>query len=235
MIVGIKDVFKSYDRIPAVNGVTMNIEKAELVVILGPSGCGKTTLLRMIAGFIEPDKGSITIDGLVVSKDGKSFVEPEHRKIGMIFQDLTLWPHMSVYGNLEFGLRAKKIAKNERKVRIIKILKKLQIIQFQSSYPDELSGGQQQRVALARALVMRPKVLLMDEPLSHLDHDLNLMLRKEIIRLHKELETTMLFVTHDRDEAYALATRIIVMEQGRVKIEGSAPEVSKYFNSFTVQ
>ncbi|MBI4377469.1 MAG: ATP-binding cassette domain-containing protein, partial [Nitrospinae bacterium] len=158
MMMRIENVFKMYDKIPAISDVSINIEKGERVVILGPSGCGKTTLLRMIAGFIVPDKGSISIDGQIVAKDGKSLVEPEDRKIGMVFQDIVLWPHMSIYGNLEFGLKAKKIPKNERKRRIEEILEKLQMAQYKNSFPNNLSGGQQQRVALARALVMQPKI-----------------------------------------------------------------------------
>jgi len=227
MIVEIENVSKTYDKIPAINGVCLDIDKGERVAILGPSGCGKTTLLRMIAGFVVPDKGSITIDGLVVAKDGKSLVEPEDRKIGMVFQDLALWPHMSVYGNLEFGLKAKKIPKNERNERIDEILKKVQMTQFKDTPPGELSGGQQQRVALARALVMQPKILLMDEPLSNLDLDLNLLLRKEILRLQGELGITMLYVTHDRDEAFSLAMRVILMGHGKIQKIGNVDEASK--------
>jgi len=221
MIMKIENVFKTYDKITAISDVSINIEKGERVVILGPSGCGKTTLLRMIAGFIVPDKGSISIDGQIVTKDGKSLVEPEDRKIGMVFQDIVLWPHMSIYGNLEFGLKAKKIPKNERKRRIEEILEKLQMAQYKNSFPNNLSGGQQQRVALARALVMQPKMLLMDEPLSNLDLDLNLLLRKEILTLQKDLAITMLYITHDRDEAFSLATRIVIMEHGEIKKENA--------------
>lgn len=235
MIVKIENLFKTYDKIPAISSVSLDIEKGERVVILGPSGCGKTTLLRMIAGFVVPDKGSISIDGLAVARDGKSLVEPENRKIGMVFQDLALWPHMSVCGNLEFGLKAKKIPKQERNKRIDEILEKVQMTQFKHNSPSELSGGQQQRVALARALVMQPKILLMDEPLSNLDLDLNLLLRKEIIRLQGEFGITMLYVTHDRDEAFSLATRVIIMEHGRVRKIGSVREASEYMSNLSKQ
>ena len=183
MLVEIDNVFKSFGGIPAVNGVSLNTEKGERVVILGPSGCGKTTLLRMIAGFIHPDKGRLTTDGLTVAKNGKCLVEPEDRQVGMVFQDLALWPHMNVYGNLEFGLKAKKTPKLEREKRIDAILEMIQMPQSKNAFPGDLSGGQQQRVALARALVMQPKILLMDEPLSNLDIDLNLFFRKDISEL----------------------------------------------------
>lgn len=227
-VVEIDNVFKSFDKIPAVNGVSLNIEKGERVVILGPSGCGKTTLLRMIAGFISPDKGRLTIDGLTVANNGKCLIEPEDRQVGMVFQDLALWPHMNVYRNLEFGLKAKKIPKIERNKRIVAMLEKVQMAQFKDSFPGDLSGGQQQRIALARALVMQPKILLMDEPLSNLDIDLNLLLRKEVLRLQSEFAITMLYVTHDRDEAFSLATRIVIMGGGKIQKIGTVSDVSGY-------
>jgi len=229
MIVETKNVFKSFDTILAINNVSLDIEKGERLVILGPSGCGKTTLLRMIAGFVVPDKGSISIDGLLVAKDRKSVIEPENRQVGMVFQDLALWPHMSVYKNLEFGLTAKKIPRHERNDRIGQTLEKVQMSEFRNSFPGNLSGGQQQRVALARAIVMRPKILLMDEPLSNLDYDLNALLRKEILKLQKETGITMLYVTHDRNEAFSLATRIIVMNHGEIQKIGSVTEITTFF------
>ena len=233
MIVEIDNVFKSYGKAVAVNGVSLNIEKGERVVILGPSGCGKTTILRMVAGFIHPDKGRIAIDGFAVANNGKCLVEPENRQVGMVFQDLALWPHMNVYENLVFGLKAKKVSKKERRGRIDGILEKVQMTLFGNAYPGDLSGGQQQRIALARALVMQPKILLMDEPLSSLDIDLNLLLRREIVRLQEEFGITMLYVTHDRDEAFSLATRIVVMGRGRIKKTGTVNEISEYFTELS--
>jgi len=229
MIVEIKNIFKSFDTIPAIKNVSLEIKAGERVVILGPSGCGKTSLLRMIAGFVVPDQGSISIDGTLVANDGKSVVEPENRQIGMVFQDLALWPHMTVYKNLEFGLTAKKVSKRERNDRINQILDKVQMSEFKNSFPGNLSGGQQQRVALARAIVMRPKILLMDEPLSNLDFDLNFLLRKEILKLQEETGITLLYVTHDRDEAFSLATRIIVMKHGQIQKIGSVREIAGFF------
>lgn len=233
MIVKIENVSKIYDEVPVVTDVSLEIGEGERVVILGPSGCGKTTLLRMIAGFVVPDKGSISIDGLVVAKDGKNYAEPEDRKIGMVFQDLALWPHMNVYQNLAFGLKAKKIPKDERDERIEKILEKVQMTEYKHTFPASLSGGQQQRIALARTLVMQPKILLMDEPLSNLDLDLNIRLRKEILRLQEDLGITLLYVTHDRDEAFSLATRIVVMEHGRIRKTGNVEEISLYLSGLS--
>lgn len=230
MLVQIENVFKAYDKAAVVKGISLAIDNGERVVILGPSGCGKTTLLRMLAGFVVPDRGKIIINGIVAAKDGKTLVEPENREIGMVFQDLALWPHMSVHGNLEFGLKAKKVPRNERKRLIEEMLVKVQMAPYMNSSPKDLSGGQQQRVALARALVMKPKILLMDEPLSNLDLDLNLLLRKEILRLQEDTGITMLYVTHDRDEAFSLATRIVVMERGEVKKAGSVEEISRFLS-----
>jgi ABC-type Fe3+/spermidine/putrescine transport system ATPase subunit len=226
MIVKIDNVYKSYNKNLVIKGISIDIEKGERVVILGASGCGKTTLLRMIAGFIHPDNGKLIIDDQIVAKDGKCIIEPENRHVGMVFQDLALWPHLSSYKNLEFGLKAKKIPKMERKNRIDEILERTQMAEFKNAYPGELSGGQQQRIALVRALVMRPTILLMDEPLSSLDTNLRLTLRKEIIKLQEEFAITLIYVTHDREEAFSLATRIVVMEDGIIQKTGTVRDIS---------
>ena len=233
MIVEIDNVSKSYNKTSVIHSISLTIDKGERVVILGPSGCGKTTLLRMVAGFIHPDKGRIAIDGFTVANNGKCLIEPENRQVGMVFQDLALWPHMNVFENLAFGLKAKKVPKIERGKRIGAILEKVQMFHFKNTFPGDLSGGQQQRIALARALVMQPKILLMDEPLSNLDIDLNLLLRKEILRLQEELSITMLYVTHDRDEAFSLATRIVVMGGGRIQKTGTVNEISEYLSKLS--
>jgi len=228
MIVKIENVSKSYNKTPVIKAISLNIEKGERIVILGPSGCGKTTLLRMIAGFIHPDKGKLIIDGQTVADNGKCIIDPESRQVGMVFQDLALWPHMTSYKNIEFGLKAKKVPKAEIRRRIDAIFEKVQMVQFRNAYPGELSGGQQQRIALARALVTRPKILLMDEPLSSLDTDLRQVLRREILRLQEELAITMIYVTHDREEAFSLATRIVVMEDGKIKQMGTVSRIKEW-------
>ena len=230
MIVKVENVSKVYNKIPVIREMSIDIEKGERVVILGPSGCGKTTLLRLIAGFIHPDKGKIAIDGKAVSDNGKCIIEPEGRQVGMVFQDLALWPHMSSYKNIEFGLKAKRVSKAEIRERIDAILEKVQMVEFRNAYPGELSGGQQQRIALARALVTRPKILLMDEPLSSLDTDLRHVLMKEILRLQEELAITMIYVTHDREEAFSLATRIVVMTEGKIQKIGTVSQIKEYLS-----
>ena len=230
MIVKVENVSKVYNKIPVIREMSIDIEKGERVVILGPSGCGKTTLLRLIAGFIHPDKGKIAIDGKAVSDNGKCIIEPEGRQVGMVFQDLALWPHMSSYKNIEFGLKAKRVSKAEIRERIDAILEKVQMVEFRNTYPGELSGGQQQRIALARALVTRPKILLMDEPLSSLDADLRHVLMKEILRLQEELAITMIYVTHDREEAFSLATKIVVMTEGKIQKIGTVSQIKEYLS-----
>lgn len=222
-------VFKSYNGQPVVGDFSLGIEKGERIAILGPSGCGKSTVLRLLAGFVPPELGSIRIDGEVVAADGRIVKEPEERNLGMVFQDLALWPHLTVKGNLEFGLKARGVASKERERRILELLRLVEMENYIHSRPAELSGGQQQRVALARALVLRPKALLMDEPLSSLDLELNLHLRREILRLQQEIGFTLLYVTHDREEAFEIGTRVVVMSRGNIQREGTVPEIMEYF------
>jgi iron(III) transport system ATP-binding protein len=171
------------------------------------------------------------INDNVVASDGRVIKEPEFRNLGMVFQDLALWPHLTVKGNLEFGLKAKGIPAGERNKRIEDTLKLMQMEKYIHAKPAELSGGQQQRIALARALVLHPEALLMDEPLSNLDLELNIQLRNEIIKLHQQIGFTLIYVTHDREEAYEIATRIVVMEDGRIRLIGSANDIRDYFVS----
>ncbi len=196
--------------------VSLNIPHGTRLVLLGPSGCGKTTLLRLIAGFNAPDTGSIFINNTVVSQNGRVVVPPERRNIGFVFQDLALWPHMSVYGNLEFGLRVRGVSKSHRRKRILKMLEMTDLAGMERRRPYELSGGQQQRVALARALVTDPELVLMDEPLSSLDWDLRRRIAAEICKLQKDLGFTMIYVTHDKEETNQLATQVVIMKAGTV-------------------
>lgn len=216
-LIEFQSVSKFYNGRPAVLDFSLAIEQGERIVILGPSGCGKTTVLRLLAGFLTPDSGSIRIGADVVARDGRNLREPEERGLGMVFQDLALWPHLSVKGNLEFGLRAKRIPARERNERVREMLRLVEMEEYLDAKPGELSGGQQQRVALARALVLEPKALLMDEPLSNLDQDLNQRLRKEILHLHQALGFTLVYVTHDREESSDLGMRVVFMKCGRIE------------------
>ncbi|HEX9022263.1 MAG TPA: ABC transporter ATP-binding protein [Geobacteraceae bacterium] len=221
----VKSVTKSYGGQQVLHDFSLEVESGERIVVLGPSGCGKTTVLRLLAGFMAPDSGSIAIEGELVAADGKTIKGPEARNIGVVFQDLALWPHLSVQGNLEFGLKARRIAKDRREHLIAEMLALVRMEEYLHAKPGELSGGQQQRVALARALVLHPKALLMDEPLSSLDPDLNRHIRKEILRLHETLGFTLIYVTHDREEALDIGTRVLVMEKGRIVRSGPAEEI----------
>jgi len=229
-MVDIDSVSKLYNGGKALDNISLEIYEGERIVILGPSGCGKTTILRLIAGFIAADTGSISIAGEMVSRNGRIIKPPEQRNLGMVFQDLALWPHLSVKGNIEFGLKARGLPKIERERRVRETLHLAGMAGYADRKPAELSGGQQQRVALARALVLEPRVLLMDEPLSSLDLELNVRLRKEILRLQEKLGFTLLYVTHDRDEAFGMATRVVIMSKGRVEYEGTVDDAQKYFN-----
>ncbi len=228
-IVDMNSVSKFYKGGKALDNFSLEINAGERLVILGPSGCGKTTILRLIAGFIAPDTGSISIAGEPVARDGRIIKPPEQRKLGMVFQDLALWPHLSVKGNIEFGLKAKGLPKTERKRLIREALELVGLAAYMDRKPAELSGGQQQRVALARALVLEPRVLLMDEPLSSLDLELNIRLRKELLRLQEKLGFTVVYVTHDRDEAFDIATRVVIINKGRTEYEGTVEKIQKHF------
>lgn len=222
-------VFKSYNSRSVIDDFSLQIGSGDRLVILGPSGCGKTTVLRLLAGFIGPDAGRIVIGDETVAEDGKIIREPEERNLGMVFQDLALWPHLSVKGNLEFGLKARGITTKERERRIREVLRLIQMEGSAGANVTELSGGEQQRIALGRALILNPKVLLMDEPLSSLDFELNLQLRKEILRLQAQFSFTLVYVTHNLEEAFDLASRIVVMKQGRIDQVGTPGEISKRF------
>jgi len=224
-------VCKAYNGSTVLDHLSLQIGAAERLVILGPSGCGKTTLLRLVAGFIAADSGSISIAGELVCRDGQLVKPPQQRGLGMVFQDHALWPHFSVRGNVEFGLKAHGVARVQRRRRVAAVLDRVGMAAYAARRPAELSGGQQQRVALARALVLEPQLLLMDEPLSSLDVDLNARLRGEILRLQQQLGFTLLYVTHNRDEAFAIASRMVVMSQGRIDFAGTTAQTRAYLES----
>lgn len=220
-----KNVRASYRGKSAVQDFSLCLNPGERWVLLGPSGCGKTTVLRLAAGFLAPDRGAIVLDDKTAAIDGRLILEPEQRGFGMVFQDFALWPHLSVHDHLAFGLRARGVAKAERERRIAETLRLVRLDSKVSARPGELSGGQQQRVALARALVTEPKLLLMDEPLSSLDFELGLELRREILALQEQLGFTLLYVTHNLDEAFAMAQRVVMMREGAIVRVGSTAEI----------
>jgi iron(III) transport system ATP-binding protein len=211
-----RSVSKIYQGHRAIDALLFTIKAGERVVLFGPSGCGKSTILLLIAGLLAPDAGEICINGRVVSTARRIIVAPQARGIGMVFQDLALWPHMSAAENIAFGLRAQRVPAEERKRRTRNIANLVELGDHLNVKPGELSGGEQQRVALARALAMEPCILLMDEPLSALDEALNRKLRSEILRLHDELGFTLVYVTHSRDEARELGTRVVHLSGGRI-------------------
>ncbi len=215
--VEIRHLCKSYDNNLVVNDFNLKIEDGEFITFLGPSGCGKTTNLRMIAGFIKPSSGEIRIGKQVVSSvEENIFIPPENRQLGMVFQSYAIWPHMDVFNNIAYPLKIRKWDKKEIEKRVMEILGLVKMEELVHRYPHELSGGQQQRVALARALVIKPEVLLLDEPLSNLDAKLREEMRIELKELQRETGVTIIFVTHDQVEAMVLSDRIVVMEKGIV-------------------
>ena len=209
-------VSKSFGERVAINQLSLHIEKSERLVLFGPSGCGKTTVLRLLAGLEIPEQGSIRIDGRVVASSGKNLVPPSKRDLGMVFQDLALWPHMTVQQNLMFGLNARRVQKREADARVREMLQRVGLEHRNNAKPHELSGGEQQRVALARALVSRPSILLMDEPLSSLDDERKRTIASDLLGLQSQLGFTLIYVTHDRDETGLLASRVCQMRDGRV-------------------
>lgn len=211
MRIDIDNVTKRFGALAAVSQVTLSIQEGELFTLLGPSGCGKSTLLRLIAGFYNPEEGEIRFDGQRMNE-----VPPSERGIGMVFQNFALWPHMTAFENIAYGLKLRKIGRAEIADRVGGVLEKVKLAGLGDRYPGQLSGGQQQRIALARALVLNPKILLLDEPLSNLDAKIRVRVRQEIRKLQKELGITTIYVTHDQEEALTLSDRIAVINQGKV-------------------
>ncbi|MDQ2758848.1 MAG: ABC transporter ATP-binding protein, partial [Actinomycetota bacterium] len=218
--VRLEDLRRSYNGVPALDGMSITLAQGELVALLGPSGCGKTTALRIVAGLDEPDSGNVIVDGKDVTQLAAS-----RRDMGMVFQAYSLFPHLSALDNVAFGLRLRKVSVSERRRRAGEVLELVGLSGLSGRYASELSGGQQQRVALARALAIEPSVLLLDEPLSALDAKVRTQLREEVRRIQQEVGTTTLFVTHDQEEALAVADRVGVMRAGRIEQIGPPEQV----------
>jgi putative spermidine/putrescine transport system ATP-binding protein len=219
-VVSLRAISKRYDDFAAVDNISLDVRRGELLCLLGPSGCGKTTTLRMVAGFVEPTAGSIYISGQDVT-----VLPPYRRDTGMVFQSYALFPHMTIGANIAFGLENIGVPKAERARRVEEMLTLVELTELASRYPSELSGGQQQRVALARALAMRPAVLLLDEPFSNLDAQLRVRLREELRSLIDRVNITTLFVTHDQEEALMLSDRIAVINRGRIEQIGTPEDI----------
>jgi putative spermidine/putrescine transport system ATP-binding protein len=220
VVLRVDGLTKRYGPIVAVDGVSAGIAEGELVSFVGPSGCGKTTFLRMIGGFIRPDAGCVVLDGRDVTDE-----PPNRRSTAMVFQSYALFPHLSVADNVGYALRVRRRARAEIAGRVEELLHLVQLEGLGARRPDQLSGGQQQRVALARALSVGPRVLLLDEPLSNLDANLRVLMREEIKRLQKDLRLTVVYVTHDQEEAMSISDRIAVLRAGRIEQIGSPTEI----------
>lgn len=219
-IIEFKDVVKEYDDTTVLKKVSFEIEQGKFYTLLGPSGCGKTTILRLIAGFSEPTSGEILFDGKVINK-----VPANKRKVNTVFQDYALFPHMDVYENVAFGLKIKKLPKEQIDVKVREALRLVQLSGLEERQISEMSGGQRQRVAIARALVNEPEILLLDEPLSALDLKLRTAMQSELRELQKRLGITFIFVTHDQEEALAMSDEIFVMHDGKIEQSGSPSDI----------
>ncbi len=216
----IQDAFKKYGNTTVIQGLNAEIPEGALFTLLGPSGCGKTTLLRMIAGFTSIEGGNFFFDNTCINN-----LDPSKRNIGMVFQDYAVFPHLSVEENVKFGLKQRKLSREEMQIRTNHFLSLMQIEQYRKRMPAQLSGGQQQRVALARALAIQPDVLLMDEPLSNLDAKLRVDMRKAIRKIQKDVNITTVYVTHDQEEAMAISDYIAVMKDGKIQHLGTAHDI----------
>ena len=230
----LKGIDKFYGNNHVLKNLNLVVEDGEFMTLLGPSGCGKTTTLRVVAGLEKPQNGTIEMDGRMVVNAAELFFEdPGKRGMNLVFQSYALWPHMTVFDNVAFPLMVKKVQKADVKRRVMDALARMRIDEYSGRYPSELSGGQQQRVAIARAIVSQPKVLLLDEPLSNLDAKLRVDMRSEIKRLHHELGTTILYVTHDQVEALTMSTRIAIFFEG--ELEQVAPPMDLYQNPVSLR
>ncbi|MDD5934525.1 MAG: ABC transporter ATP-binding protein [Clostridiales bacterium] len=220
IILELKDISKSFDDHKVLNGISIQVKQGEFVTLLGSSGCGKTTTLRIIAGLESPDAGTIYLHGEDITK-----LDPNKRDVNTIFQSYALFPHMNVEANIGYGLKIRKVKKEEIKTRVKKVLELVQLEGFEKRMPSELSGGQKQRVAIARAIINNPKLLLLDEPLGALDLQLRRQMQLELKRLQKKLGITFIYITHDQEEAINMSSRIVVMKDGQFQQIGTPDEI----------
>ncbi|MBT2287555.1 ABC transporter ATP-binding protein [Paenibacillus albidus] len=220
VLLSIRSLQKTYKTGDGVRDINLDIRKGELITLLGPSGCGKTTVLRTIGGFLNPDAGEVKIENQSILH-----LPPEKRPTAMVFQSYNLWPHMTVYDNLAFGLKLRKTGKQQIREKVGQVLKLVRLPGTEKKYPSQLSGGQQQRVAVARALLLEPKVLLLDEPFSALDAKLRMEMREELREIQAAGNLTMVFVTHDQEEALSISDRIVVMNSGRIEQVASPQDI----------
>lgn len=219
-LIEIRDLAKSFGQVRAVDGVTLNIESGEFITLLGPSGSGKTTVLRLIAGFEDADRGKISLNG-----EDITHLPPFDRDVNTVFQDYALFPHMTIQENVEYGLRNRKVPKAEREKQALEAIASVKLEHVSQRLPHQLSGGQRQRIALARSLVLRPRVLLLDEPLGALDRQLREEMQSELKRIQREAGITFVFVTHDQEEAMRMSDRIVVFNHGKIEQIGTPEEI----------
>jgi len=229
-MVQLKDISFSYGTKKVLNELSIDFKENQINCLLGGSGSGKTTILRLIAGLETPQKGQLTIAKLLVAENGATLVPSRQRKLGFIFQDLALWPHFTVYKNIAFGLTEQKV--NNSKEVVLKTLELFDLKEHKNKYPHQLSGGQQQLVAIARAMVLKPRILLLDEPLSNLDVKLKRKMLSYIKKLKTDFNLTIIYVTHDHKEAFALADQITVLNEGKIAETGTVQQIKKSKNSF---
>lgn len=222
----LKNVRKAFGENVVVDNLTLHITRGSMVTLLGPSGCGKTTVLRLIAGLESPDQGQILLAGEDITRQSV-----QQRDIGIVFQSYALFPHLSIGENIGYGLKMQGVSKTERRLRVEEVLDLVELNGFENRFVDQLSGGQQQRVALARALILKPKVLLFDEPLSNLDANLRRAMREKIRELQQRLNITAVYVTHDQTEAFAVSDQVVVMNKGKISQQGSAKQLYRQPNS----
>jgi len=229
-LIKLKNISHSYGNNNVLQNLDLNIEKNKLTCLLGSSGSGKTTILRLIAGLEIPQNGKVIVNNQIFTDNSKIIVSPEKRNLGFVFQDLALWSHFTVYKNIAFALSEKK--EKNIKEKVFEMLNFFGVEEHAEKYPHQLSGGQQQLVAISRSLVLQPKILLMDEPLANLDVKLKRKILKHIIKLKQKFNITIVYVTHDHREAFAIADKIVVLNDGKIEDEGTPEEIKKSNNNY---